>query len=94
MNGEMEARRRVAAADAKKTPDSNSNVPEVNPFVHTINLSIYDRIKVYVLTIVLLPARVLALCFCLLMAYLLAVFGTVGLSEEDMRLKPMKGWRR
>jgi lysophosphatidylcholine acyltransferase/lyso-PAF acetyltransferase len=66
----------------------------VNPFVHNIDLGPYDKIKVYILTVVLLPLRLVAVFACLLIAYLLACIGTIGLSQEDLIQKPMTGWRR
>ncbi|OXU27771.1 hypothetical protein TSAR_009520 [Trichomalopsis sarcophagae] len=46
------------------------------------------------LTIALLPIRLMAITALVIMAWLLACVGLHGLSEEDLRRAPLKGWRR
>jgi len=84
----------VGEKEKEKEKENDLETEPVNPFVHNIHLGTYDRIKVYVLTVVLLPLRVVIVFVCLLMAYLLAYIGTIGLSQDDLNQKPMKGWRR
>lgn len=90
MNG---VRHRTVPAPKSDKTSKDCPIP-VNPFVHSIHLGIYDKIKVYVLTVVLLPVRIIFVFACLLIAYLLACVGTLGLSQDDLIQKPMKGWRR
>lgn len=96
MNGLSELRHRPAGVQQPNSKiDGEKDYTEpVNPFVHNIHLGTYDRIKVYILTVVLMPVRVVIVFTCLLVAYLLAYIGTMGLSQEDLNQKPMKGWRR
>jgi len=96
MNGLSELRHRPAGVQQpiSKSGGETDYTEPVNPFVHNIHLGTYDRIKVYILTIVLLPVRVVIVFTCLLVAYMLAYIGTMGLSQEEMNQKPMKGWRR
>jgi hypothetical protein len=47
-----------------------------------------------ILTVVLLPIRVSIICFFLISGWLLACLGLWGLTEEDLRAKPLAGWRR
>lgn len=46
------------------------------------------------LTIALLPLRLAAITTLMILAWLLACLGLHGLSEEDLRRAPLKGWRR
>ncbi|XP_046993402.1 lysophosphatidylcholine acyltransferase isoform X1 [Schistocerca americana] len=67
----------------------------LNPFVHRLELSTtYDKIKTGVLTVAVLPFRVAAIMVLLVLAWLLACVGLLGLSEDDLRSRPMTGWRR
>ncbi|XP_044270507.1 lysophosphatidylcholine acyltransferase isoform X2 [Tribolium madens] len=66
----------------------------LNPFVHRLELdTTYEKIKTAVLTVVLLPIRVSIICFLLISGWLLACIGLWGLTEEDLRAKPLSGWR-
>lgn len=67
----------------------------INPFVHHLELeTTYEKIKTAVFTVVLLPIRVVIICWLLITAWLLACIGLFGLTEEDLRNKPITGWRR
>jgi len=66
----------------------------LNPFVSTLKLNVYDWIKCILLTILLLPIRVILIVLCFFIAYFLSLLGTVGLSDEELTQKPMRGWRR
>jgi len=96
MNGLSELRQRPAGVQqpTSKSDGEKDLTEPVNPFVHNIHLGTYDRIKVYLLTVVLLPVRVVIVFICLLIAYMLAYVGTMGLSQDELNQKPMKGWRR
>ncbi|XP_046397002.1 lysophosphatidylcholine acyltransferase isoform X2 [Ischnura elegans] len=66
-----------------------------NPFVHHLELSgAYEKIKTAVLTVALLPLRVLIIAVLLVVAWCIAVIGLFGLSEDDLQKKPLSGWRR
>ncbi|XP_043664000.1 lysophosphatidylcholine acyltransferase isoform X1 [Vespula pensylvanica] len=67
----------------------------LNPFVHRLELdTTYDKLKTAFLTVALLPLRLAAITALVIMAWLLACLGLYGLSEEDLRQAPLKGWRR
>ncbi|XP_052758939.1 lysophosphatidylcholine acyltransferase isoform X2 [Galleria mellonella] len=67
----------------------------LNPFVHKLELdNTYDKIKTAIFTVILLPFRVIVICYLIVNAWILAYIGLYGLSEEDLRRKPMTGWRR
>ncbi|XP_077291130.1 lysophosphatidylcholine acyltransferase-like [Arctopsyche grandis] len=67
----------------------------LNPFVHNVELdTTLDKIKTAIFTVVLLPFRVMVICWLLVTAWMLACVGLYGLTEQDLRSKPMTGWRR
>lgn len=47
-----------------------------------------------IFTVILLPVRVAIICFFLISGWLLACIGLWGLTEEDLRTRPVTGWRR
>lgn len=47
-----------------------------------------------VLTVFLLPLRVLIIVILLLVAWSVANIGLYGYSRDDIKLKPLLGWRR
>ena len=67
---------------------------QTNPFTHRISLSIYDKVKIFVSSIVLLPLRLIGVAICLVTSYSLASTGILSLSDEELKSKPMQGWRR
>ena len=96
MNGTSGLRSRTTTLpkSSEATVKSQDTVESVNPFVHNVNLTTYDKIKVAILSVVLFPFRLVIVFACLFIAYLLACIGTLGLSQEQLGQKPMKGWRR
>ncbi|CAH1188598.1 unnamed protein product [Phyllotreta striolata] len=66
----------------------------LNPFVHRLELeTTYEKIKTAILTVVLLPIRVSVICFFVCVGWLFAFVGLWGLTEEELRQKPLDGWR-
>ncbi|XP_068906492.1 lysophosphatidylcholine acyltransferase isoform X3 [Tenebrio molitor] len=57
-------------------------------------MKLTKQLKTAILTVVLLPIRVSIICFFLISGWLLACLGLWGLTEEDLRAKPLAGWRR
>ncbi|KAI8425948.1 hypothetical protein MSG28_004942 [Choristoneura fumiferana] len=51
-------------------------------------------VKTAIFTVILLPFRVIVICYLIVTAWFLACIGLYGLSEEDLRRQPMTGWRR
>lgn len=71
------------------------NTDIVNPFVHHLELTTtYEKIKAGLLTIFVLPVRLFVIVCLLICAWLLACIGLYGVTEEDLREKPITGWRR
>lgn len=59
-----------------------------------VNFNCFLLLQTAVLTVAVLPLRVLAIVVLLVLAWLLACIGLIGVSEEDLRTKPMTGWRK
>ncbi|KAL0271512.1 UNVERIFIED_CONTAM: hypothetical protein PYX00_008584 [Menopon gallinae] len=75
--------------------DASLETELLNPFIHRLELSTtYDKIKTAVFTVAVLPFRVAAICGLLMIAWCLACIGLCGLSESELRSKPMTGWRK
>lgn len=67
----------------------------LNPFVHKLEFdNTYDKIKTALLTVILLPFRVIVICVLIVSSWFLACIGLFGISEAELRQKPMTGWRR
>ncbi|XP_029717425.1 lysophosphatidylcholine acyltransferase isoform X1 [Aedes albopictus] len=67
----------------------------VNPFVHKLIWDDpIDKVKTAFLTVFLLPFRVILILVCLVIAWTLATIGLYGLTREELRTKPLSGWRR
>ncbi|XP_061714690.1 lysophosphatidylcholine acyltransferase isoform X1 [Cydia pomonella] len=87
MNGKMHGETGAYSSD-----DMRAEI--LNPFVHKLELdNTYDKIKTAIFTVILLPFRVIVICYLIVTAWFLACIGLYGLSEEDLRRKPMTGWR-
>lgn len=81
--------------NGKMHPGDEFSADLLNPFVHRLEFaSTYDKIKTLLFTVTVLPLRVAAIAVLLVLAWLLACVGLIGLSEEDLRTKPMTGWRK
>ncbi|XP_057658346.1 lysophosphatidylcholine acyltransferase isoform X2 [Diorhabda carinulata] len=66
----------------------------LNPFVHRLELeTTYEKIRTAILTVVLLPIRVSIICFFVIVGWIFAYIGLWGLSDEELRQKPLDGWR-
>ncbi|XP_063363151.1 lysophosphatidylcholine acyltransferase isoform X2 [Cydia amplana] len=88
MNGKMHSETGAFSSDGMRAEI-------LNPFVHKLELdNTYDKIKTAIFTVILLPFRVIVICYLIVTAWFLACIGLYGLSEEDLRRKPMTGWRR
>nr|XP_056720145.1 lysophospholipid acyltransferase LPCAT4 [Euleptes europaea] len=63
-----------------------------NPFVHELRLSRLQRVKFYVLGVVLAPIRVALAFVVLFLIWPFALLQVVGLPEETLQ-EPFSGWR-
>ncbi|XP_055911894.1 lysophosphatidylcholine acyltransferase [Eupeodes corollae] len=67
----------------------------LNPFVHRIEIDdTFELAKIYTLSVILLPFRVIGTVLSLLTAWVFAYITLYGLSLDDLRNKPLTGWRR
>lgn len=84
-----------AAINRKAENNQPDEIHYVNPFVHKLVWDDpIDKAKTALLTVILLPFRVILILVCLVVAWALANIGLYGLSKEDLRTKPLVGWRR
>ncbi|XP_063704083.1 lysophosphatidylcholine acyltransferase isoform X2 [Culicoides brevitarsis] len=66
-----------------------------NPFVHKVEWNDpYDKIRTAIFTVFVLPIRTICIVILLTISWILACIGLYGLSREDLKTKPIKGWRR
>ncbi|CAH0381165.1 unnamed protein product [Bemisia tabaci] len=75
----------------------NEETPDelINPFVHHLELtSTYEKVKTGFFTVVVLPIRLFFISCLMIAVWVLACIGLYGLSEEELRQKPISGWRR
>ncbi|KAH8287633.1 hypothetical protein KR054_010895 [Drosophila jambulina] len=67
----------------------------INPFVHRIEIDSHIEVaKVYVLTVLLLPIRVVGCVLSLISAWMFACIGLYGMTLDDLKEKPLTGWRK
>uniref|UniRef100_A0A1B0AIX0 Phospholipid/glycerol acyltransferase domain-containing protein n=1 Tax=Glossina pallidipes TaxID=7398 RepID=A0A1B0AIX0_GLOPL len=67
----------------------------INPFTHRLRInSRLAMIKIYILTVVLLPLRLIGCFLSLCCAWVFAKIGMIGLSEGQLNAKPLFGWRK
>lgn len=67
----------------------------INPFVHRINIeNNADLAKIYVLTVLLVPIRVVGCVLSLLSAWMFACIGLYGTTVEEINKTPLTGWRK
>ncbi|XP_052900645.1 lysophosphatidylcholine acyltransferase-like isoform X2 [Anopheles moucheti] len=86
---------RARSANNQTQNNQPDEIHYVNPFVHKLVWDDpVDKAKTALLTVILLPFRVVLILVCLVVAWALANIGLYGLSKEDLRTKPLAGWRR
>ena len=69
--------------------------PSVNPFVNaTPYLTPYERAKISVLSVTLLPVRLVLGVSCLALAVMWLSVCTLGISAKTLKSKPLPAWRR
>ncbi|KAM4614458.1 LOW QUALITY PROTEIN: lysophosphatidylcholine acyltransferase 2 [Discoglossus pictus] len=84
----------MAQKRAPLLPRQNSFIPPhiPNPFVHEINLTTTDKIRMVLCALFLLPIRLILFFLLLLITWPIAAIITCGCSEKS--LEPLGGWRR
>ncbi|XP_013381447.1 lysophosphatidylcholine acyltransferase 2-like isoform X1 [Lingula anatina] len=81
----------------KVLPRSESLVlPEViNPFVHDLQLTWWEKLQVAIMSVTIAPIRLVSLCVILLLAWPVAAFAVAFRSKEEKeQIVPVRGWRR
>ncbi|TMW48356.1 hypothetical protein DOY81_006582 [Sarcophaga bullata] len=67
----------------------------INPFTHRINIDRnVDLAKIYVLTVLLVPIRVVGCVLSLLSAWMFACIGLYGTTVDEINKQPIAGWRK
>ncbi|XP_055526239.1 lysophosphatidylcholine acyltransferase isoform X1 [Wyeomyia smithii] len=85
----------IVANRNRKQQQQPKKIHYVNPFVHKLIWDDpVDKVKTAFLTVFLLPFRVILIFVCLVIAWTLANIGLYGVSREELRTKPLSGWRR
>lgn len=80
-----------------KLIDDSSSLPResvANPFYFRIRLTRADKIKVALMSVLVVPVRIVFIVIFLFLTWLGCYLGQLGLSPEDMREKPLTGFRR
>jgi len=67
---------------------------EIDPFRHKIKMSKRQWAATYVLGAFLIPLRLITCLVLVLLSSIIARLTLIGLSDEDVQLKPITGWRR
>ncbi|XP_011200429.2 lysophosphatidylcholine acyltransferase [Bactrocera dorsalis] len=81
--------------DSEEDAWSSTGYNYINPFVHRLQIeNNIDLAKIYVLTVLLMPIRVFGCLLSLLSAWMFACIGLYGLTLDDLKARPITGWRR
>ncbi|EDW65238.2 lysophosphatidylcholine acyltransferase [Drosophila virilis] len=85
----------MSKRDSEEDTWASKGYSYINPFVHRIEIDSHIEVaKIYVLTVLLLPIRVVGCILSLLSAWMFACIGLYGISMEELQAKPLSGWRR
>ncbi|KAK2720995.1 hypothetical protein QYM36_004772 [Artemia franciscana] len=66
----------------------------IHPFYNRIFLSVLDKIRIALFTILVLPIRLIGVAICVAVCWILSVAGTYGVTEKEIRDYPLEGKRR
>ncbi|KAM7346917.1 lysophosphatidylcholine acyltransferase isoform 1-T4 [Cochliomyia hominivorax] len=101
-NGDTSMTSSVSTVISKTDSQESDNVnwdtvgsTYINPFVHRINID--DNVelaKIYVLTVLLVPIRVMGCVLSLLSAWMFACIGLYGTTVDEINKRPITGWRK
>ncbi|KAM3920032.1 lysophosphatidylcholine acyltransferase 2 isoform 2-T3 [Leptodactylus fuscus] len=64
-----------------------------NPFIHELNLTLTDKIRMVICGLFILPFRIVLFLTALLLSWLVAVIATSCI-PKDRTAEPLQGWRR
>jgi lysophosphatidylcholine acyltransferase/lyso-PAF acetyltransferase len=65
-----------------------------NPFIHTLELKLLDKVKIGFNSVTLLPIRILTSSVIFLFAVVLSCIVTAGYTQNQLQEKPFTGWRK
>ncbi|ODM99013.1 Lysophosphatidylcholine acyltransferase 1 [Orchesella cincta] len=69
-------------------------IKTLNPFYHRVELTLWDKIKIGLFTVTLLPIKILLLIPFLCLAELLVLIGLSGITFEESQSTQLSKWRR
>ncbi|XP_037936996.1 lysophosphatidylcholine acyltransferase [Teleopsis dalmanni] len=85
----------IEKTDSEDNSWASDGFNYINPFVHRVNIDNHvDLAKIYVLSVLLLPFRVVGCVLSLVSAWMFACIGLYGMTLDDLKIKPLTGWRR
>jgi lysophosphatidylcholine acyltransferase / lyso-PAF acetyltransferase len=69
--------------------------PEIkNPFSKHIKLKLIDKLKIVLNSILLVPLRALLFSLLFIIFLIISLLITINLNDNDLKVKPVHGWRR
>ncbi|BFG01858.1 lysophosphatidylcholine acyltransferase [Drosophila madeirensis] len=85
----------LSKRDSEEDAWASKGYNYINPFVHRVEIDSHIEVaKVYVLTVLLLPIRVVGCVLSLLSAWMFACIGLYGMTLDDLKARPLTGWRK
>lgn len=83
------------AVQKSESEDGAWSSAGLNPFVHRLQIDDkFELAKIYTLSVLLLPLRVVGAVVALLTSWVFAYITLYGLTLDDLKQKPLTGWRR
>ncbi|XP_026846430.1 lysophosphatidylcholine acyltransferase [Drosophila persimilis] len=94
-NSPMHTSNSLSKRDSEEDAWASKGYNYINPFVHRLEIDSHIEVaKIYVLTVLLLPIRVVGCVLSLLSAWMFACIGLYGMTLDDLKAKPLSGWRK
>ncbi|KAH8274176.1 hypothetical protein KR018_001176, partial [Drosophila ironensis] len=85
----------ISKRDSQEDAWASKGYNYINPFVHRIEIDSHvEMAKIYALTVLLLPIRVVGCVLSLITAWMFAYVGLYGMTLDDLKAKPLSGWRK
>ncbi|ODN04696.1 1-acylglycerophosphocholine O-acyltransferase 1 [Orchesella cincta] len=66
----------------------------LNPFYNRVELSLWDKIKIGIFTVIFLPIKLVLMISTLCLALVLVLVGMYGVTFEESQSAPLTKWRR
>lgn len=85
----------AAPSKPSKPPIGGVGRNYINPFVHEVEVpNPLTKLKIIILTVCLVPIRIVCIAIFLLIAWMIACIGLYGVSLKELETKPLSKWRR